>query len=53
MGRQVCHFLDSVFEHNKYNEDKKYLFLICHSFQLASIHWKLGTSAKENLILSE
>ncbi len=39
-------FLDQIFEHNKYNADKKYLFLICHSFQLASIHWKLGTINK-------
>ncbi len=35
--------LDGIFEHNQSNEQKKYLFLICHSFQLASIHWKLGT----------
>lgn len=39
-------FLDAVLEHNQYNEDKKYLFLICHSFQLASIHWKLGNICK-------
>ncbi|MDP9959919.1 type 1 glutamine amidotransferase [Chryseobacterium lathyri] len=39
-------FLDAILEHNKYNEDKKYLFLICHSFQLASIHWKLGNICK-------
>ncbi|MEF9478052.1 GMP synthase [Chryseobacterium sp. 1B4] len=39
-------FLDAVFEHNKYHEDKKYLFLICHSFQLASIHWNLGNICK-------
>ncbi|KXH84520.1 type 1 glutamine amidotransferase [Chryseobacterium kwangjuense] len=39
-------FLDGVMEHNQYNEDKKYLFLICHSFQLASIHWKLGNICK-------
>ncbi|WP_353145986.1 GMP synthase [Chryseobacterium sp.] len=39
---RFAHFLNSVFEHNQHNEDKKYLFLICHSFQLASIHWKLG-----------
>lgn len=39
-------FLDGVLEHNQYNEDKKYLFLICHSFQLASIHWKLGNICK-------
>ncbi|NIF04938.1 GMP synthase [Chryseobacterium sp. Tr-659] len=43
---RFANFLDSVFEHNKYNEDKKYLFLICHSFQLASIHWKLGNICK-------
>lgn len=39
-------FLDSVFEHNKNHDNKKYLFLICHSFQLASIHWELGTINK-------
>lgn len=43
---RFAQFLDSVFKHNKYNEDKKYLFLICHSFQLASIHWKLGNICK-------
>lgn len=35
-------FLDGVWEHNKKEELKKYVFLICHSFQIASIHWKLG-----------
>jgi len=43
---KFANFLDSVFEHNKFNEDKKYLFLICHSFQLASIHWELGNICK-------
>jgi len=43
---RYARFLDAVLEHNKYNEDKKYLFLICHSFQLASIHWKLGNICK-------
>lgn len=43
---RFAHFLDAVFEHNQYSEDKKYLFLICHSFQLASIHWKLGNICK-------
>lgn len=43
---QFSRFLDSVFEHNKLNTHKKYLFLICHSFQLASIHWKLGNICK-------
>jgi GMP synthase-like glutamine amidotransferase len=39
-------FLNAIFEHNKFSPEKKYLFLICHSFQLASIHWKLGTINK-------
>lgn len=43
---RFSNFLDTVFEHNKYNENKKYLFLICHSFQLASIHWNLGNICK-------
>jgi GMP synthase-like glutamine amidotransferase len=43
---RFARFLDSVLEHNKFSEDKKYLFLICHSFQLASIHWNLGNICK-------
>lgn len=43
---RFAHFLDSVLEHNTFSEDKKYLFLICHSFQLASIHWNLGNICK-------
>ncbi|WP_213279680.1 type 1 glutamine amidotransferase [Chryseobacterium indologenes] len=43
---RFANFLNSVFEHNKQKEDKKYLFLICHSFQLASIHWNLGNICK-------
>ncbi|PWN71763.1 GMP synthase [Chryseobacterium phosphatilyticum] len=43
---RFANFLDAVFEHNRYHENKKYLFLICHSFQLASIHWKLGNVCK-------
>ncbi|WP_346985543.1 GMP synthase [Chryseobacterium sp. POE27] len=39
-------FLNAIFEHNKFSPEKKYLFLICHSFQLASIHWELGTINK-------
>lgn len=39
-------FLDGIFEHNRSHDQKKYVFLICHSFQLASIHWKLGTINK-------
>lgn len=43
---RFAQFLDAVFEYNQDNEDKKYLFLICHSFQLASIHWNLGNICK-------
>lgn len=36
-------FLESLWKYNLENEDKKYAFLICHSFQLAVIHWNLAT----------
>lgn len=39
-------FLDSIHNHNRISQEKKYLFLICHSFQLGSIHWKLGNICK-------
>lgn len=40
---RFAEFLNEIFEHNRSSDRKKYLFLICHSFQLAGIHWKLGT----------
>lgn len=46
--QKFADFLDSVYEHNLQNEAKKFLFLICHSFQLASIHWELGNICKRN-----
>ncbi len=39
-------FLNHICEYNTSHQSKKYLFLICHSFQLASIHWKLGNICK-------
>lgn len=39
-------FLNSVYENNKFGDQKKYVFLICHSFQIASIHWELGNICK-------
>lgn len=39
-------FLNHLWNHNKENENKKFAFLVCHSFQLASIHWKLGNVCK-------
>lgn len=34
--------LDQIKNHNKENNRKKYLFLICHSFQMAVIHWEIA-----------
>lgn len=39
-------FFDQIFEHNQRYESKKYLFLICHSFQIAAHHFKLGEVCK-------
>ncbi|MDZ7897891.1 MAG: GMP synthase [Arcicella sp.] len=40
-------FIDSIFEFNKYeNSAKKYMFLICHSFQLVSRHFGIGKITK-------
>ncbi|XLS29503.1 type 1 glutamine amidotransferase [Flavobacteriaceae bacterium M23B6Z8] len=36
-------FLDQIWAHNTLNENKKYLFLICHSFLIACLHWDLAT----------
>ena len=44
--QKFANFLDEIWNHNKENENKKFLFLICHSFQLASIHWELGNICK-------
>jgi homoserine O-succinyltransferase/O-acetyltransferase len=40
--------LDQIKTHNEQSDegDKKYLFLICHSFQMAAHHWALGTVCK-------
>jgi GMP synthase-like glutamine amidotransferase len=39
-------FLDQIFAHNQVSDAKKYLFLICHSFQIASHHLKFGEVCK-------
>ncbi|NNF19530.1 MAG: GMP synthase [Flavobacteriaceae bacterium] len=39
-------FLDELKDHNTLSEDKKHVFLICHSFQLACQHWKLAKITK-------
>jgi hypothetical protein len=40
------YFLDSVLHHNLSHYNKKHLFLICHSFQLACLHWDLARVTK-------
>jgi len=41
-------FLDQIFQFNanRHNKTKKHLFLICHSFQMACIHWQLAGVSK-------
>ncbi|KQS26740.1 type 1 glutamine amidotransferase [Dyadobacter sp. Leaf189] len=41
-------FLDQLFQYNqkRQNRVKKHLFLICHSFQMACIHWQLARVSK-------
>ena len=46
--RKFFFFLDQLVEYNsnRKNTIKKHLFLICHSFQMASIHWQLAHVSK-------
>ena len=44
--KKYANFLDEIWDHNKKNDQKKFLFLVCHSFQLASIHWNIGNICK-------
>ncbi len=46
--RKFFFFLDHLLQHNanRHNPVKKHLFLICHSFQMASIHWQLAHVSK-------
>ncbi len=39
-------FLDQLLAYNSIGLRKKHLFLICHSFQMASIHWNLAEVSK-------
>lgn len=44
--KKFYRFLDAIYDHNLLEERKKYLFLICHSFQVAIGHWKLAKVTK-------
>jgi len=46
--RKFFRFLDQITQYNasRHNRTKKHLFLICHSFQMACIHWQIGAVAK-------
>ena len=44
--QKFADFLNQLWEHNINSDQKKFAFLICHSFQLASIHWSLGNICK-------
>lgn len=35
--------VSDIIEHNKHNHNKKFVFLICHSFQLMCYHFQLAT----------
>lgn len=39
-------FIDSVLSYNLSNHAKKHMFLICHSFQLACLHWDVARVTK-------
>tara|TARA_R110002051_G_scaffold115026_1_gene188051 strand:+ start:52482 stop:53318 length:837 start_codon:yes stop_codon:yes gene_type:complete len=39
-------FLDAILYHNLSNSVKKHVFLICHSFQLACLHWDVAKVTK-------
>lgn len=39
---KFVNLLDEIKSYNSTNNNKKHLFLICHSFQMAIIHWKIA-----------
>lgn len=41
-------FLNGIWKYNKTHEDKKFLFLICHSFQVSVIYWNLAHVTKRH-----
>lgn len=46
--RNYFDFIDEIWEWNKFNKRKKYVFFICHSFQMFCLHFKLGKITKRH-----
>jgi GMP synthase-like glutamine amidotransferase len=44
--RTYYYMLEKIWKHNQISDQKKYMFFICHSFQLACIFLSLGTIIK-------
>ncbi|OIN57356.1 type 1 glutamine amidotransferase [Arsenicibacter rosenii] len=44
--RHYFSLIDRLFEYNRQNRQKKYVFLICHSFQLVARHFRIGMISK-------
>lgn len=40
--KQYVHWMNEVFAHNRQSFHKKYVFLICHSFQVVCYHFQLA-----------
>jgi homoserine O-succinyltransferase/O-acetyltransferase len=40
---EYYHLLDAIQEYNEWSEYKKFVFFICHSFQIACAHFGIGT----------
>jgi len=46
--KKYFNLLERLWEHNQSNERKKYLFFICHSFQIMARFFNLGEVTKRN-----
>lgn len=46
--KKWCGLMDDILLHNQLSENKKHVFLICHSFQMACRHWQVGEVVKRN-----
>ncbi len=48
-GRNFGNLLDGIYTHNlNPSNQRKYAFMICHSFQMLVLHWDLATVNKRN-----